>query len=385
MSERLVYLDHAATTPVREEVAAAMWPYFTTAFANPSSVHSAAAPAREALERARQMAADVLHARPGEIVFTSGGTESDTLAVMGAARALRQRGRHVITTSIEHAAVLEACRALEREGFDVTVLPVASDGRVDPHIVMEALRSDTVLASIMLANNEVGTIEPVADIAAALRARGVVVHTDAVQAAAALELDVDRLGVDLLTLSGHKIYGPKGVGLLYVRLGTALEPLVPGGGQERGRRGGTENVPGIVGLAVALALAASERETEVPRLRQLRDRLVNGVIETIPGIQVTGNATIRLPGHASFAVDGVNAEALLVDLDMAGIACSSGSACHAGSTDPSHVLIALGFRPEAARTSLRMTLGRETTGEDIDFVLTSLPPIVERLRSGVVV
>jgi cysteine desulfurase len=382
VSDRLIYLDHAATTPVRDDVAAAMWPYFTTAFGNPSSVHGAGARAHEAMEHARAMAAGVLKARPGEIVFTSGGTESDTLAIVGAARALRQRGRHVLTTAIEHAAVLEACRALTREGFDVTFLPVDGDGLVDPDRVMDAVRPDTVLASIMLANNEVGTIQPLAEIAAALRTRGVIVHSDAVQAGGALDLDVDRLGVDLLTLSAHKIYGPKGAGLLYVRRGTQLEPLFPGGGQERGRRGGTENVPGAVGLAVALHLAATEREEETLRLERLRDRLIDGVLLRVPGVRLTGHRVKRLPGHASFTVHGINAEALLVDLDIAGIACSSGSACHAGATDPSHVLLALGLPPEVARTGLRLTLGRDTTQADIDRVLEVLPDSVAALRSG---
>jgi cysteine desulfurase len=385
VSDRLIYLDHAATTPVRDDVAAAMWPYFTTAFGNPSSVHGAGSRAHEAMEHAREMAAGVLKARPGEIVFTSGGTESDTLAVIGAARALRQRGRHVVTTAIEHAAVLEACRALTREGFDVTFLPVNGDGLVDTERVMDAVRPDTVLASIMLANNEVGTIQPLAEIAAALRARGVIVHSDAVQAGGALDLDVGRLGVDLLSLSAHKIYGPKGAGLLYARRGTQLEPLFPGGGQERGRRGGTENVPGAVGLAVALHLAAGEREMETPRLERLRDHLIDGVLLRVPGVRLTGHRVKRLPGHASFTVDGVNAEALLVDLDIAGIACSSGSACHAGATDPSHVLLALGLPPEVARTGLRLTLGRDTTDADIDRVLEVLPDSVAALRSGATV
>jgi cysteine desulfurase len=381
--EHPIYLDHAATTPVREEALAAMWPYFGGAFANPSSVHSPAVAPRDALATARSMVAAVLGCAPDEVIFTAGGTESDAMAILGVARASAARGCHIITTTIEHEAVLAPCRQLEREGFDVTYLPVDRFGRVDPEVLVAAVRPDTILASIMLANNEIGTLQPIAEIASLLRARGVLVHTDAVQAAGALDLSVDRLGVDLLTLSAHKIYGPKGVGALYVRRGTPLEPLVPGGGQERGRRGGTENIPGIIGFAVALNLASDERERESARLIDLRQRLIEGVLATVPGVVLTGHPTLRLPGHASFVFDGVSGEAVLVDLDMAGIACSSGSACKAGSTDPSHVLVATGFPPFSARNGLRMTMGRETTSDDIDRVLALLPQIVDELHSGV--
>lgn len=379
---RSVYLDHAATTPVRPEVLEAMWPFFSEVYGNPSSVYSAGAMAREALSRAHDVAAEVLACRPTELVFTGGGTEADNLAVIGAARALRPRGAHIITSSVEHDAVLRACEHLEREGFRVTYLPVGSDGLVDPAEVERALEPDTILVSVMLANNEIGTIQPVADIARMVRGRGVLMHTDAVQAAGSMRLDVDNLGVDLLTLSAHKIYGPKGVGLLYVRRGTPMAPLVVGGHQERGRRAGTENIPGAVGLAVALALADTERDDEAARLVALRDRLIEGVLADVPGAHLTGHRTRRLPGHAGFYLEGVSGEAVLVNLDVAGIACSSGSACRAGSTDPSHVLTAIGLPPDLARNGLRMTLGRGTSRDDIAYVLSVLPEIVQRLQSG---
>jgi cysteine desulfurase len=379
---RSVYLDHSATTAVRQEVLEATWPYFTEAYGNPSSVHSGGGLPREAVERARAGVADALGCRPAEVVFTASGTEADNLAVIGAARALRKRGRHVITTQIEHHAVLHAARQLEREGFRVTYLPVDAEGLVDLETLAGALEDDTILLSIMLANNEIGTVEPVAHLAALARERGIVVHTDAVQAAATVDLDVEQLGVDLLSISAHKFYGPKGVGALYVRRGTPVEPIVHGGDQERGYRSGTENVPGIVGLAVALMLARAERTAEAERLTVLRDRLVDGILDRVDGSHLTGHRTRRLPGHASFYLDGVSGESVLVNLDMAGIACSSGSACKAGSTDPSHVLTAIGLPPHLARNALRMSLGRETTVEDIDYVLEVLPGIVGEVTGG---
>lgn len=378
-----VYLDHAATTSVRPEVLEAMWPFFTQVAGNPSSVHSTGALAREALDRARISIADVIGCRPAEIIFTSGGTEADNLAVLGVARALRSRGNHVITSQIEHHAVLHSCEALEREGFRVTYLPVDREGVVDLNALEAALTDETVLVSLMLANNEIGTIEPIEDAARLVRSRGIVFHTDAVQAAGALDLAVDRLGVDLLSLSAHKVYGPKGVGALYVRRGTPLEPILHGGDQERGRRSGTENVPGVVGLAVALALAGSEREREAPRLTALRDQLIDGVLGSVPGTHLTGARHDRLPGHASFYLDRVTGESVLVNLDMAGIACSSGSACRAGSTDPSHVLTAIGLSAQQGKNGLRMTLGRENTEEDVAYVLDVLPSVVQEVQRGV--
>jgi len=375
-----VYLDHAATTPMRPEVLEAMWPFFATAYANPSSVYSAAAGPREAVERAHAMVAEVLGCRPGEVVFTGGGTEADNLAVLGAARALSSSGNHIVTTRIEHDAVLRPCRQLETEGFRVTYLPVGRDGVIDVDDLARALTRDTVLVSIMLANNEVGTVQSMAEIGQLMRSRGILLHTDAIQAAGTFPLDVQRLGVDLLSLSAHKIYGPKGVGALYVRRGTPLLPLMHGGGQERDRRSGTENVPGMVGMAVALALAAEERGPEAERLILLRDRLIDGVLEAVPGAHLTGHRTRRLPGHASFFLDGSTGESALVNLDVAGVSCSSGSACQAGSTDPSHVLTALGLSSQQAKNGLRMTLGRGNTETDVDYVLSILPRMVRDLQ-----
>ena len=375
-----VYLDHAATTPVRPEVLEAMWPFFATAYANPSSVYSAAAGPREAVERAHAMVAEVLGCRPGEVVFTGGGTEADNLAVLGAARALSSSGNHIVTTRIEHDAVLRPCRQLETEGFRVTHLPVGRDGVIDVDDLARALTRDTVLVSIMLANNEVGTVQSMAEIGQLMRSRGILLHTDAIQAAGTFPLDVQRLGVDLLSLSAHKIYGPKGVGALYVRRGTPLLPLMHGGGQEHDRRSGTENVPGMVGMAVALALAAEERDPEAERLILLRDRLIDGVLEAVPGAHLTGHRTRRLPGHTSFFLDGSTGESALVNLDVAGVSCSSGSACQAGSTDPSHVLTALGLSSQQAKNGLRMTLGRGNTETDVDYVLSILPRMVRDLQ-----
>lgn len=377
-----VYLDHAATTAVRPDVLEAMWPFFAQVSGNPSSVHSAGATAREALDRARLTVAGVLGCRPGEIVFTSGGTEADNLAVLGVARALKDRGNRVITTRIEHHAVLHACEQLEREDFRVTYLPVDRAGVVDLQALEAALTEDTILVSIMLANNEIGTLQPIEEVSRMVRGRGIILHTDAVQAAGALDLTVDRLGVDLLSLSAHKIYGPKGVGALYVRRGTSLDPILFGGNQERALRPGTENVPGVVGLAVALALAEAERAGETQRLAALRNRLIEGVPATVPGAHLTGARENRLPGHASFFLDEVTGESVLVNLDVAGIACSSGSACRAGSTDPSHVLIAIGLSDQQAKNGLRLTLGRENTEADVEYVLDVLPRVVREVSGG---
>ena len=378
----MIYLDHAATTPVRPDVLEAMLPYFGEVYGNASSVHSAGSVPRAALDQARAGVAEMLGCRPGEIIFTGGGTEADNLAILGSARALRRRGNHVITSAIEHHAVLHACRQLGREGFLVTYLPVDRDGLIDPDVVEAALTDETVLVSLMLANNEIGTIEPIADIASRVRACGIPFHTDAVQAAGMLDLQVGRLDVDLLSISAHKIYGPKGAGALYVRRGTPLESIVHGGDQERGRRSGTENVPGVVGLAVALMLAENERVVEASRLTALRDRLIAGVLARVPGAHLTGHPVRRLPGHASFYLDGVSGESVLVDLDMAGIACASGSACRAGSTDPSHVLTGIGLPADLARNGLRMTLGRENTDDDVDAVLDVLPRIVAEIAGA---
>jgi cysteine desulfurase len=376
----LIYLDHAATTPVRQEVLAAMWPFFGDAFYNPSSRYAPAQQVAAALEAARATVAGCLGARPGEIVFTGGGSEADNLALKGVALANRARGDHLITTTIEHHAVLHACQDLERShGFRVTYLPVDRHGLVDLDALAAALDERTVLVSVMLANNEVGTIQPLAEIAALVRPRGILLHTDAVQAAGLLDLNVDALGVDLLSLAAHKFYGPKGAGALYVRRGVRLHPLIHGGGQERDRRAGTENTAGIVGLAEALRLAVAERDEVGPRLTALRDRLLDGLLAA-PGVVLTGHPIRRLPGLASICVAGVEAEPLLIELEMAGIACSSGSACAAGSSEPSHVLTAMGFPPELARGALRFSLGRHTTAEEIDYVAATVPAAIAALR-----
>ena len=378
-----VYLDHSATTPVADEVLEAMLPFFGERFGNASGAYGAGRRARAALEEARATVAEVLACRPREVVFTSGGTESDNLALRGVAAAPRARGRgaHLVTTSVEHKAVLATAHELEaREGFSCTVVEVDGHGRVDPEAVLDAVRADTALVSVMLANNEVGTLQPVAEIGALLRERGVPFHTDAVQAAAWLAFDVDALGVDLLSLSAHKFYGPKGVGVLYVREGTDVRALQTGGGQEGGHRAGTENVAGAVGLAAALRLAAAEREAASRRLTALRERLVSR-LTALPGVRLTGHPAQRLPGHASFCVDGARADALLLGLDLRGICASSGSACSSGRVEASHVLTAMGVPADEAVGALRFSMGRSTRAADVDRVLEVLPPLIERLRA----
>jgi cysteine desulfurase len=372
-----IYLDHAATTPTDPAVLAAMLPYFSKLFGNPSSIYRLGRRSMEALDAAHETVARLLGARPTEIVFTGGGSEADNLAIRGVAYAARRRGNHIVTTAIEHHAVLHTCGRLEREGYTVTYLPVDEYGHVDPASVAGAIIDQTALVTIMYANNEVGTIQPIAEIGRICRERGVPFHTDAVQGAL-LDLDVRALGVDLLTLSAHKFYGPKGVGILYVRQGTRLQPQILGGSQERNRRAGTENVPGAVGAAAALELLRAHRAEEATRLAALRDRLIAGVL-AIPGARLTGHPSERLPGSATFAFRGVEGESLLLNLDLAGIAASSGSACSTGAVEPSHVLTAMGLTPEEARGHLRLTLGRSNTEADVDAVLAQLPPIVERL------
>lgn len=375
-----VYADHGATTPVDPAVAQAMLPYFSEAFGNPGSIHAWGQQAREAVDRAREIVARALGARPAEIVFTGGATEADNFAVVGAALAGEPRGRHIVTTQVEHHAVLEPCRFLETRGFEVTYLPVDRTGRVDPADIRRALRDDTILVSVMHANNEIGTLQPVGEIAEAARARGIVVHTDAAQTAGILSTDVDRLGVDLLSVSAHKRYGPKGVGALYVRKGTPLARVQHGGAQERGRRGGTENVPGIVGFGEAMRIAAGMMAEEAGRLAALRDRLAAGLAR-IEGAHLNGHPVERLPGTVSVSFEGADSEALLMALDLAGVAASSGSACTSGSLEPSHVLRAIGLPPEVAKGTLRLSLGRTTTDADVAYLLEVMPPIVARLRA----
>ncbi|MGE5559861.1 MAG: cysteine desulfurase NifS [Chloroflexota bacterium] len=378
---RQVYLDHSATTPTHPDVVAAMMPYFSDKFGNASSIHSFGREARKAVEAAREQVARLIGADPREIVFTSGGTEADNLAIRGVALANAKRGKHIITSSIEHHAVLHLCESLEKEGYSVTYLPVDADGLVSVADVEKALRPDTILVTIMHANNEVGTIQDLAAISALLKPRNIYFHTDAVQSVGKIKADVNELGVDLLTLSGHKIYGPKGVGALYIRRGTKLESLAKGGSHERGKRAGTENVPGIVGLGKACEIAASELEQERERLMGLRDKLIRGISERISDVKLNGHPTQRLPHNVNVSIKYVEGEAMLLNLDMKGIAASSGSACTSGSLEPSHVLLAMGVPHEVAHGSLRLTLGRMTTAEDIDYVLDTLPEIVTRLRS----
>lgn len=380
LTDGTIYLDHAATTPVAPEVLERMLPYFSEQFGNPSSIYGLGRRAAAALDEAHETVADVLGCRPTEVVFTGGGSEADNLAIKGIAYAPRRRGNHIVTTAIEHHAVLHTCQQLEREGYRVTYLPVDGDGRVDPAAVEAALTDETALVTMMFANNEIGTIQPIAEVGRICRERRIPFHTDAVQAGGLLDLNVRELNVDLLSLSAHKLYGPKGVGILYVRQGTRVQPQILGGSQERNRRAGTENVAGAVGAAEALRRARDERAAEVPRLLALRDRLIAGVL-AIPGARLTGHPTLRLPNSASFALAGVEGESLLLNLDLIGVAASSGSACTTGSVEPSHVLTALGLAPAEARGHLRLTLGHSNTESDVSFVLERLPGIVERLRS----
>ncbi|MBI4198979.1 MAG: aminotransferase class V-fold PLP-dependent enzyme [Chloroflexi bacterium] len=386
---RPVYMDHAATTRVRPEVLEAMLPYFSEKYGNPSSLYGLAQEARKAVDEAREKVAESLGCRPAEIVFTSGGTESDNTALKGAAMALRPTGNHVITTSIEHHAVLHGCHFLENLGFEVTYLPVDRYGLVDLEEMERSITGRTVLVSMMLANNEIGTILPVAEAARLVKAKArrmgksIVFHTDAVQAAGYLDLDVHALGVDMLSLSSHKFHGPKGVGVLFVRRGTPFTPQAVGGGQERQRRAGTENLPGIVGTAVALALAVQGKAWLVQHTSRLRDWLIQGICERVPGARLNGHPTQRLPNNVNFSFEHVEAEPLLVALDLAGIAASSGSACTSASLEPSHVLLAAGLTAEQAVGSLRLTLGRENTEEEVEYVLSVLPVVIARLQSVV--
>jgi cysteine desulfurase len=375
-----IYLDYAATTPLAPEVAQAMAEYASSSFGNPSSLHHRGRAAREAVDRGREIMADALGARPTEIIFTSGGTEADNLAIMGMARGMSDRGRHIVTTAIEHHAVLESCHALEKAGFEVTYVGVGKDGIVDPDDVARALRDDTVLASVMYANNEVGTIQPIVDIAHITRDRGVYLHCDAVPALPWERLDVEELGVDLLTVTAHKAYGPIGVGALYVREGTRMAPLTYGGAQEGGRRAGTENVGGIVGFGRAVELVAEHRERDAARVRGLRDRFVEKVRAAAGDVHVNGDADHRLPNIANLCFTAAEAEPLLLSLDLAGICASAGSACASGAVEASHVLTALGLSREDAASSLRFSLGRLTTEDGIDRVLEILPGLVAKMR-----
>ena len=376
-----LYLDYAATTPVRSEVLEAMLPYFTGAFGNPSSIHLFGQEAKIAVEEARDKVASLIGARREEIVFTSGGTEADNFAIKGVAYANEHQRNHIITTPVEHHAVIEPLKLLESQGFKVTYLPVDEHGLVDPQDVRKAITDKTILISVMHANNEIGTIEPIAEIAQIAREKGAYFHTDAVQTVGHIPVNVNELGVDLLAMSAHKLYGPKGVGALYIRKGTKILPLMHGGEQERRRRASTENVPGIVGLGKAVELAQREIEEEVEYLTILRDRLIEGLLERIDHIRLNGHPSQRLPNNVNVSIDFVEGESMLLNLDLEGIAASTGSACSSSRLEASHVLLALGLPHEQAHSSLRFTLGRETTEEDIDRVFEVLPRVVAKLRA----
>lgn len=375
-----IYLDHASTTPVRPEVVEAMLPYFTEQFGNPSSIYPLGQEAADAVAAARETLAGLIGAAPREVYFTSGGTESDNWAIKGFARANAAKGKHLITSAIEHHAVLHACEALEKEGFEVTYLPVDEHGLVRPADFEAAIRPDTTLASIMFANNEIGTIEPVAALASIAREHGVAFHTDAVQAFGHEPIDVKEMGIDMLSASSHKIYGPKGVGLLYIRKGVKVENFIDGGQQERGRRGSTENVPGIVGFARAAELAAADMTAEHDRQRALRDHTIRRILDEIPSAKLNGSWESRLANNVNFSFEFIEGEGMLLQLAARGICVSSGSACTSGSLDPSHVLLAIGLPHEIAHGSLRMTLGRETTREDVDFAIDALKQTLDNLR-----
>src|SRR5881409_3559406 len=381
-----VYLDHAATTPVDPEVAEAMARALRETHGNPSSIYAEGRAARAAVDRARDEVAAAISAEPSEIVFTSGGTEADNLALRGALKARRDERDGLVTTAIEHHAVIDTARDLEQHAHvRVDVVGVDRYGIVDPEAIRDAIDERTSLVSVMHANNEIGTIEPITEIGAICREANVTFHSDAVQTVGALRVDVREIPVDLLSINAHKFYGPKGVGGLYVRRGTRLATMQTGGGQEKGRRTGTENVAGIVGLGVALRVAAERRATESPRQARLRDRLIDGVLACVPDAILTGHRTERLPNNASFCFPGTQGESLIVALDLAGFAASSGSACTSGDTEPSHVLLALGLERHVAQGSLRLTVGRATTDADVDALLAALPPIVARLREAAVV
>ena len=377
---RQVYLDYNATTPVVPEVLAAMLPYFGVEYGNASSIHRFGQRARQAVEEARESVARLLGALPAEIMFSSGGTESNNHAIFGAVGAAVGKTKHVITSAVEHSAVLDPCKALEKRGVDVTMLPVDGEGMVNPEDVRRAIRPDTVLITIMLANNELGTIEPIEEIGKIAAEAHVTLHTDAVQAAGKVPIDVARLGVHLLSISAHKLYGPKGVGALYVRKGTRLEPLLYGGHSERDRRPGTEDVSSIAGLGKAADLSRTHMREEGLRMAALRDRLETGLLGRIPHARVNGSRSQRVPNTTNLTLPCIEGEAMVIALDLKGIACSTGAACSSGAVEPSHVLTAIGLAPEDARATLRLSLGNQTTDEDIDFALETIPPVIDRLR-----
>ena len=376
-----IYLDHAATTPVSAQVLEAMIPFLSDYWGNASSVYGTGREARKAVEKARRQVAEAIGAEPREIMFTGGGSESDNLAVKGTAFALKEKGRHIITTDIEHPAVLNTCRWLEKHGFEVSYITPDKEGYITPEKILAAIREDTILISMMAANNEIGTIEPVAEVGAAAREKGICFHTDAVQAAGAVPINVNEWKADLLSISAHKFYGPKGAGALYVRHGTHIDSLIHGGEQERGLRAGTENVPGIVGLGTAIEAANKELKQNADKMTRLRERLINSILSEIPGTKLNGPREGRLPNNCNISFDKIDGEALLLRLDLAGIAASSGSACTAGSQEISHVLKAIGLTDQEAKGSLRLTTGTGNTEAEIDEAVTVIHEIVNDLRS----
>jgi cysteine desulfurase len=375
-----IYLDHNATTPIRPEVLAAMMPYLTEEYGNAGSIHAFGQNARGAVEEARGRVAALAGARSADIMFTSGGTESNNHAILGAVGAAPGKNKHVITSAIEHVAVLDACRALAKQGIELTILPVRREGLVDPEDVRAAIRPETVLISVMLANNEIGVIEPIEEIGKIAEEKGIAFHADAVQAAGKIPIDVERLGVDLLSISAHKFSGPKGVGALYIRKGTQLAPLLFGGHSERDRRPGTEDVAAIAGMGKAAELALADLRVDAARVSALRDRLERGLLDRVPHTWVNGASAPRVPNTTNLTFPFIEGEAMVIALDLKGIACSTGAACSSGAVEPSHVLLALGLAPEDARATLRLSLGHQTTEEEIDFALETTPPVIERLR-----
>lgn len=375
-----IYMDNAATTPVREEVLAEVLPCFREYYGNASGVYAIAKESKKALERARKQVADAIGAKPEEIYFTAGGSESDNMALRGVAEAMSAKGNHIITTKIEHHAILHTCEYLEKHGYEVTYLDVDEMGKVRLEELEKAIRPETILISVMFANNEIGTIQPIAEIGALARAKGIYFHTDAVQAVGHVPVDVEKMHIDLLSISGHKLGAPKGIGAIYIRKGVKVSPLIFGGAQEKKMRAGTENIPGIVGLGKAAELAVAELEQTRERLTALRDKLIHGILEKIPYSRLNGDPVDRLPGNCNISFAYIEGESMLLLLDALGIAASSGSACTSGSLDPSHVLLAIGLPHEEAHGSLRLTLDRENTEEEVDFVLEKLPGIVQRLR-----
>lgn len=376
-----IYFDHSATTKIKKEVLDSMLPYLKEQYGNPSSIYSLGRESKKAIENARKQVADAIKAQTDEIYFTSSGTESDNWAIKGIAYANKQKGKHIITSSIEHHAVLHTCEFLKNEGFEITYIPVDRDGIVKINELKRAIKSDTILISIMLANNEIGTIQPIKEISSIAKKHKIYLHTDAVQAIGNIPVDVNKLGVDLLSLSGHKIYGPKGVGVLYIKKGTKISPFIHGGGQEKGKRAGTENVPNIVGIGKAIELVTKDISSTSIHLEKLRNNTIEEILKVIPHSRLNGHRKKRLPGNVNISFEYVEGESILLMLDSKGIFASTGSACTSGTLDPSHVLLAIGLPHEIAHGSLRLSFGPENTQEEIDYLLKVLPPIIEKLRN----